>query len=116
MPASSHLEDQRHRTWCAVVVLVAVCSLTLSVATRYSAPLAAFSTGVRVVQTHTSPEASRQRLNKDAAKWIPPVVCIGVLQAPTSYPRVAPAAPPIRTLLLEENLYRRPPPSSQFSS
>jgi hypothetical protein len=31
-----HFEDQRRKTWSAVVVLAAVCSLTASVATRYS--------------------------------------------------------------------------------
>jgi len=34
-----------------------------------------------------------------------------VAQAPIVYPRVAPAGPPLPTLLLEENLYNRPPPS-----
>jgi hypothetical protein len=34
-----------------------------------------------------------------------------VLPAPTSYPRIAPAGPPIPTVLLETSLYNRPPPS-----
>jgi len=111
-----HCEYRRHRTWCALVVLLAVCSLTVSVATRYSSSSDPSSPTVKTVQTHTTPDAKRQRLAKNAATWVPPLVCFDVLRSPSSYPRIAPAEPPIRSFLLEENLYNRPPPSSAFLS
>lgn len=94
-----------------MVVLVAVCALIVSLATRYSSTCDASSTAVKASQIHTSPEAKRQRLAKDAAVWIPPVIHFSVLQSPSSYPRIAPAGPPIPGLLLEESLYNRPPPA-----
>jgi hypothetical protein len=99
-----------------VVVLVAVFSLALSVATRYSTPCAAPLLTVRTLQNHTYPEAKRQRLAKDAADWTPPVTRIDGLCEPNFYPRIAPAGPPIPTLVLEDSLYNRPPPPFQIFS
>jgi hypothetical protein len=96
---------------CAIVVLLAVFSLTVSVATRYCSSQSSSAYSVRSVHEHSSPERSRQHLTKSAADWIPPVVRAGVLEAPTSYPRIAPAGPPMPSFLLEKSLYNRPPPS-----
>src|ERR1017187_4210773 len=106
----THLEGRWRGSCCAIVVFMAVTSLAVSVATRYCSPQpSSFST--RTLHKHLSPEQSRQRLTKNAANWIPQVVRSGVLQAPTSYPRIAPAGPPIPSVLLETSLYNRPPPS-----
>jgi hypothetical protein len=110
-----HFEDQRRKTWCAVVVLAAVCSLTVSVATRYSSSEVSAPT-VKTAQAHPTPEAKRQRLDKDAATWEPPLVGFDVLRSPSSYPRTAPAQPPAQNLLLEQSLFDRPPPSSELFS
>jgi|SRR5271165_6036421 len=115
MPPLSHFEDRRRQGWCAAVVLVAVCSLIVSLATRYSYTCDAPTT-VKAVQIHKSPEAKRQRLAKDAADWMPPMIYFSVLQSPSSYPRIAPAGPPVPGLLFEESLYNRPPPSSESLS
>lgn len=103
-------EDLRRRAFCATVVLFAVCSLTASVATRYAFGRTT-SSGVVTVHKHASPEPARQRLLKNAATWIPPVVCSVALEPPSSYPRIAPAGLPVSSLVLDENLYNRPPPS-----
>jgi hypothetical protein len=116
MPLLNHFEDRRLPGWCAAVILVAVCSLIVSVATRYSYTGDASSTTVKAAQIHTSPEAKRQRLAKDAADWMPPVIYFSVLQSPSSYPRIAPAGPPVPGLLFEESLYNRPPPSFESLS
>ena len=96
---------------CAIVVLLAVSSLTVSVATRYCSPASSNSYSVKTLHKHSSPERSRQRLTKSSTNWITPVVRTAVLEAPTSYPRIAPAGPPIPSVLLEKSLYNRPPPS-----
>lgn len=111
-----NLEDSRSRGWSALVVLLVVCSLTASVATRYSFFRGTSDDTVTRVQKHVSPEPSRQRLMKNAATWIPPVVVSAVLEAPSSYPRIAPAGPPIPSLFFEKSLYNRPPPSSESFS
>ena len=52
----------------------------------------------------------RQHMDRDSVRWAAPVAKVTVLLA-MFYPRVAPAGPPIATLLIEENLYNRPPPA-----
>src|SRR5581483_1050534 len=116
MPSLSHFESPRRNNWRAVLVLVAVFSLALSVATRYSTPSDAPGPTVKSVQNHTYPESKRQRLVKDAVNWVPPLTCVDGLSAPNFYPRIAPAGPPIPSLVLEENVYNRPPPHFQSLS
>ena len=111
-----HFEDQQRKTWCAVVVLAAVCSLTVSLATRYSSSWDVSAPKVKTVEAHPTPEAKRQRLDKDAANWVPPLVCFDVSRSPSSYRQTAPAEPPTQNILLEESLFNRPPPSSEFLS
>lgn len=88
---------------------MAVTSLAVSVATRYCSPQGS-SYSVKTLHKHSSPEQIRQRLTKSAANWMPQVMQAGGLQAPTSYPRIAPAGPPLPSVLLETSLYNRPPP------
>jgi len=107
----TNLEGRWHRASCALVVVLAVSALTVSVATRYCTPQSSSAYAVKTVHKHSSPEQIRQRLTKNAVNWMPQVVQTGVLQAPTSYPRIAPAGLPIPSVLLETSLYNRPPPS-----
>lgn len=104
---------QRH--WCAVVVLVAVCALTVSVATRYCS-LGSSLASTASVQKQSPPEPGRQRLLKSAPAWQPPVVSSALLWAPTFYARVVPARPTAPSVVFEEWLYNRPPPSSDTLS
>lgn len=90
----------------AVVALVIV-ALTGSLATRV---FHATINQTQSVQSGTA-QAMRQHMDRDAVRWIAPVVHYAGFDSPTFYPRVAPAGPPVRALLLEENLYNRPPPS-----
>jgi hypothetical protein len=110
MSGFSHFVSPRRKNWCAVVILVAVCSLTASLATRYGALWGDSCRAVKTFQTHTSTDAKKQRLAKRAANWIPPVVCFGVLQATNFDSKIALARPRVIALLLEESLYNRPPP------
>jgi hypothetical protein len=99
------------RIGAAIVVLLVVSSLTVSVATRYCSPPSVTSYAVKTLHKHSSPERSRQRLTKSSTNWITPAVRTVALEAPTSYPRIAPAGPPMPNVLLEKSLYNRPPPS-----
>jgi hypothetical protein len=106
----TNLGDRRRRSFGALLVLLAVFSLAVSVATRYCSPNN-LSPSVSTLHKHSSPEPGRQRLNSNTANWMPSVVRFSALQAPTSYPRIAPAGPPIPGIILENSLYNRPPPS-----
>jgi len=97
-----------------VLILIAVCALTVSVTTRYSSPVGVSAHAITTRHKHSSHEISRQRLTKDAATWMPALASSVMLQAPTFSPRVAPAGPSISTsLLLDKSLYIRPPPTSK---
>ena len=93
--------------WQALVIFLAIFALAVSLATRTFQ--ATTSHGARVVSN--SAQASRQRLDRDAAKWIPPVRVLTILQAPIFYPSVAPSGPTLPNVLFDENLSIRPPPS-----
>jgi hypothetical protein len=93
--------------WRFAFVCVVMFSLVLTLATRTFRGTTSHSIAVQ----SNSPQAMRQHMDRDAVRWAAPVAEIVVSQAPTFYPRVAPAGPPLPTLLLEENLYNRPPPS-----
>ncbi len=107
-----NLKESRGRRSWAAIVLIAVCSLALSVATRYNSIQTDSTASITRVQKHVAPEPRRPRLLKTAAPLMAPPVGRVVLQAPSSYPRIAPAGLPIPGVLLEEKLYNRPPPSS----
>jgi hypothetical protein len=97
------------RRWCTVIVLVAVCALTVSVATRYTS---AGPCGKTVtVEKSQSWSPGLQRLLNDAAAWIPPFVDTAIFHDPSCYPHVVESGPTLVTVLLEKNLYNRPPPA-----
>jgi hypothetical protein len=103
-------------TWRWVVVLVAVCSLTVNVATRYSVSGDSQATIAKCVTNH-SQNQKRQHLDKNATPPIAPVArLLAVLQISNFYPRFAPSGPPVHTLFLDESLYNRPPPSPEILS
>src|ERR1700722_20727389 len=93
-------------SWRGALISVVILSLVFSLATR------TFHHTVRQgVTAHSSTtQTVRQHMVRDAARWVPPVFVHTALQAPVFYPHVAPAGPPIPALLLiEDNLYNRPP-------
>jgi hypothetical protein len=115
MPLSKHGRLEPRKIWSAVVVLAAVASLTVSLATRYYAPWDASSGTVKTVRTH-APDAKRQRLTKNAAIWMPPVFGFTVSQVPSFHPGIVPVGARVRNLVCDESLYNRPPPAHKFLS
>jgi|SRR5580704_3402450 len=95
-------------SWRGALIGVVMLSLVVSLATRtfhHSIP--------QGVTAHANTaQGMRQHMVRDAARWVPPVFIHTAQQAPVFYPHVAPAGPPIPALLLiDDNLYNRPPPS-----
>jgi hypothetical protein len=95
------------KVWRVAAVALVIGALTGSLATR------TFRTTINHNRTFQSgsAQAMRQHLDRDAARFIAPVVHHAVLDAPTFYAHAAPAGPPVRGWLLEENIHNRPPPS-----
>jgi hypothetical protein len=102
----NHLGKRVLRRWEIAVVVLAICGLTLSLATRTFRT--SLSTGAIVKSISGQPV--RQHMDSDAAKWVPPVSTLTVLEVPVFYPRFAPAGPPPPRLYYEESLSNRPPP------
>lgn len=111
----TNFQNSGHQRWCAALVSIAVCALAISVVTRYGGPCQSPVTSITSVRNHVSAEPGRQRLIKSVATWLPVVVCHAVLEAPSSYPPIAPVVPLLPGILLEQNLYNRPPPSDFLS-
>ncbi len=94
------------------MVLVAVCALTIYVATRYDRCVQASDQNHTVVANPGSWTPGLQRLLNNAATWIPPLVCAAIFDDTGYYPHVSQPAPRVSSLLLETDLYYRPPPLS----
>lgn len=94
------------------MVLVAVCALTIYVATRYDQCVQASDQNHTIIANSQSWTPGLQRLLDNAATWIPPLVCAAIFDDRGYYPQVSQPAPRASSLLLETDLYYRPPPPS----
>src|SRR5271165_1134041 len=101
------LTIHRQPRWRVLVIVLAICGLTVSLATRTFRLTIPHGVTAQSADSH----AVRQHMARDAAQWAPPVPILSTLQAPVFYPRVAPAGPPIPSVLFDESLSNRPPPS-----
>lgn len=93
---------------CRILIIVlAICGLTVSLATRTFW----FTTFQGATVTSNTAQAVRQHMNRDAVEWEPPVPVFTQLQVPVLYPPVAQWVPPLTSVLFDESLSNRPPPS-----
>ena len=93
--------------WRGFIIVLAICGLTVSLATRTFRLKIPHCVSV----TSGDAQAMRQHMDRDAARWVPPVPLFTSLQAPTFYPHAVPAGPPLASVLFDQSLYNRPPPS-----
>jgi hypothetical protein len=101
-----------HR-WASVLIGLVICSLMLSLATRFCATAISQVSTVKSIQSR-SVEPSRRHLDRDAIQWVPPVAHPVFLQRvePSLRDVSAESLPPNQ--LFDESLYNRPPPPSAF--
>src|SRR5215471_15163431 len=97
----SHYPVQLHRRWNMFVINIAIAALTCSLATRTFRLKPSHGPTVQSAAT----QAMRQHLDRDGVRWIPPLPVAVVLDAPTFYPRISPAGPPLQDLPLHSPLY-----------
>lgn len=102
--------------WCALVVLTAIFALTISVATRYGSSEGPSTSSFKTSHSYSSQPPGRQRLTKDAANWVPPVIDCAPLQAPTRPARIPSVGSAILNPSFASLLFYRPPPVSPLFS
>jgi len=100
--------------WRGVLIAVTICSLTLSVATRFWAPYTSHSSSTVTSTDRRAAEPLRQHLDRDATQWVAPVAALCIVEPTAIGTRVAPARTILPTRLFSDSLYNRPPPSSPF--
>ncbi len=106
-PSEKRLTMRRPPRWHVLVIVLAICALTVSLATRTFRLTIPQGVTAQSADSH----AMRQHMDRDAAQWAPLVPTLSTLQAPVFYPRVAPTGPPMPSVLFDESLSNRPPPS-----
>lgn len=100
---------ERPRVNRYAVVVLAVFSLTVNLATRYVFFCGPPDHAIKATQTHVTSDAKRQRLADCADNWMPPRFSLTILPAPGFCAAMAPGEPAPHSLL-EASLYTRPPP------
>ena len=91
------------------LVCLAICSLAVSLATRFTIPVSE-TPGKTSVQTY-SPHAHRQHLLCDGLKWTAPASSFTLFEPPRALVYAVPAVFPSTNAYSETWLYDRPPPS-----
>jgi hypothetical protein len=99
------ITQRRENAFCWVLIGLVLLSLIICLATRFDA-----GTQSKTWVQSSASQAMRQHMSQDGFTWTSPVLQLALRQAPTFYPRVAPAGPPLSNLFLEPKLYNRPPP------
>lgn len=102
------------RAWRALLIVVAVLSLTISLTTRFVIPTTSQVLTVKAVSRNLV-EPQRQHLNCDAVQWSAPVQASAFAEFVVFYSRVAPPEPQVATQFFDDSSYNRPPPSIVFS-
>jgi hypothetical protein len=94
-----------------LLVAVVICSLTLSLATRFSAQAASQVHTVKSVDRRTV-EPKRQNLHRHLSGWNVPLAATAFWKPVMLHLHVAQVESGFPSLLCDRSLYDRPPPSS----
>src|SRR5579862_3454613 len=92
-----------------LLVAAAVCSLTLSLATRFSMPTATGPHTAKSFDTRSA-EPKRQNLDRDAFRLVGPVPVSELFVPAPSGTHIVDVELPTSTLILSSSLSNRPPP------
>jgi len=102
------------RGWQGLLVVIAICSLTLSVATRFWVPGTSQSPIVKSLDRRAA-EPARQHLDRDAIQWVAPVANFSIVEPAAVEASLVPAGPPLPRLVFSDSESNRPPPSGSLS-
>jgi hypothetical protein len=93
-----------------LLIVGAICSLTLSLATRFSMPPASRSQTVKSFDSRSA-EPKRQNLDRDAARLVGPVQASEFFRPKVIGAHVVDVQPLFSTSILPSSLSNRPPPA-----
>lgn len=99
----------RQSRWRTLLILLAICCIAFSVATRYVV-VGSNSAETSCVKCQ-SLDAKRQHLLSDGLQWTAPAAILVFFVAPKPSARIIQTALPFHELYSEDWLYNRPPPS-----
>jgi hypothetical protein len=103
--------DTDGRGWRRLLILVAICSLTLSVATRFSLSIRAQGHAVKSMDSRSG-VPKQQRLDRDTSRFAEPVANLTALRPLVFHSSVIPPEPSRSLDVLSLVLSNRPPPVS----
>lgn len=99
------------RGWCGLLVMVTICSLTVSLATRFCVPVSSQAHAVKSTDSRCG-EPNRQRLDRDSVRLAEPVARRSWLEPEVHHSDVIPSEPLHSSDILSVVFYNRPPPFS----
>jgi hypothetical protein len=109
---SPKLSDFRMRSttcWRRTLILLAVVSLSISVATRYCAVVQSSLEATTLVKACPI-DGKRQHLLNDGLHWSAPIATFVLLEPARASGAVLAVVPLFTRLYVEDSLYSRPPP------
>ena len=95
--------------WSKCVLVLIICSLMFSVATRFCLTTDSNFHTVKTVDSESS-QPKRQHLDSDAVHWVAPVAVAMFMEHVTVYSRVFTVDTLPVSHVFDESLYNRPPP------
>jgi hypothetical protein len=93
-----------------LLIIAAVCSLTLSLATRFSVPAAPRSHTAKSFDSRSA-EPKRQNLDRDATRLVGPIRVSEPFKPALVGPHVVEVPPPSSSHIFSSSLFNRPPPA-----
>jgi hypothetical protein len=99
--------------WRSVLILLAICSLTVSLATRFWVPSSPPSHAARSVDQR-SVEPKRQNLDRSSTQLVAQSTDFDIIELTAFNTRLMPSQPRLPKAVVSDGLYNRPPPSSDF--
>lgn len=100
----------KSRAWRCLIILVAVCALTSSLATRFYVTASADSHVLKSVEGNSF-DPKHQHLDRDATQWVAPESTFTLMEWVAARAPVTVAKTVIPVPVFFETLYNRPPPS-----
>jgi hypothetical protein len=103
----------KSRVWRSVLIVVAICALTSSLATRFYVIASPDSHVLKSVEGN-SVDPKHQHLDRDASQWVAPESTFTFMEWVASQAPLLPVKTVLPTKVFFESLYDRPPPFIQF--
>jgi len=99
--------------WRNALIAAVICSLTFSLATRFCIQVDSQPHTAKSVERR-SVEPKRQHLDRDASRWVAPIIAFDIIEPTATEVSLASTEPIFPSHIFSSSLYNRPPPSSEF--